>query len=129
IENNQADAAVFQKEIEAYASSITTELLQTSFTPENLPELVCPKCKTDQLIILDKIVKCPNEVCNWKQFRKVCGVYIGIADIERLIKHGKTTLIKGMKSRSGKKFNAYIALNDKAESSFEFEKNKKRNGK
>src|SRR5699024_5893743 len=126
IENNQADAAVFQKKMETYASSITTELLQTSFIRKNLPELTCPKCKTHHLIIREKIVKCPNEVCNWKQFRKVCGVHIGIADIERLIIHGKTTLIKGMKSRSGKKFDAYIALNGQAESSFEFVNKKKK---
>ena len=29
-----------------------------------------------------------------------------------------------MKSKAGKKFDAYIVLNDKAESSFEFAKNK-----
>ncbi|AZA56961.1 MULTISPECIES: type IA DNA topoisomerase [Bacteroidota] len=124
IENNEADAKGFQKEMETYASSITNELLQTSIAQNNLPKLACPKCKSQQLIIRDKIVKCPNEVCNWVQFRNVCGVQIGITDIESLINKRKTTLIKGMKSKAGKKFDAYIVLNDKAESSFEFAKNK-----
>jgi DNA topoisomerase-3 len=123
IENNQSDAIAFQKEMETYAASITHELLQTSMAQANLPKLVCPKCKEQQLIIRDKIVKCPNEACNWVQFRNVCGVQIGIPDIESLILKGKTALIKGMKSKAGKKFNAYIVLNDKAESAFEFEKN------
>jgi DNA topoisomerase III len=124
IENNEADARAFQKEMETYAKSITNELLQTNIIHENLPQLICPKCKTQQLIIRDKIVKCSDEVCNWLQFRNVCGLQISIADIESLVKKGKTALLKGMKSKAGKKFDAYIVLNDKAESSFEFEKNK-----
>lgn len=126
IENNETDAQAFQKEMETYAASITDELLQIPIVQPRLPKLVCPKCKNQDLVIRDKIVKCPDEECNWLQFRKVCGVQLGIADIESLVNNGKTSLIKGMKSRSGKKFNAYIVLNDKAESSFEFEKNKRR---
>ena len=124
IENNEADAKVFQKEMENYASSITNELLQTSIAQNNLPKLICPKCKSQQLIIRDKIVKCPDEACNWVQFRNVCGVQIGITDIENLVNKGKTSLIKGMKSKAGKKFDAYIVLNENAESSFEFAQNK-----
>lgn len=124
IENNEMNAETFQKEMENYASSITNELLQTSIAQNNLPKLVCPKCKTQHLIIRDKIVKCPDEVCNWVQFRNVCGIQIGIADIESLVKKGKTSLIKGMKSKAGKKFDAYIVLNKDYKTSFEFENNK-----
>jgi len=90
IENNETDAEAFQKEMETYASSITNELLQASIAQNNLPKLVCPKCKSQQLIIRDKIVKCPDEVCNWVQFRNVCGVQIGLADIENLVNKKKT---------------------------------------
>lgn len=124
IENNEMDAGAFQSEMETYAKSITEELLQTSIANQNLPKLNCPKCKSQQLIIRDKIVKCPDEVCNWLQFRNVCGVQIGIPDITSLVNTGKTSLLKGMKSKAGKKFDAYIVLNDKAESSFEFENKK-----
>jgi DNA topoisomerase-3 len=124
IENNEADAEAFQTEMENYSKSITDELLQTSIAQNNLHKLNCPKCKNKQLIIRDKIVKCPDEVCNWIQFRNVCGVQIGIADIESLINKGKTSLIKGMKSKSGKKFDAYIVLNEECKTSFEFKKNK-----
>jgi DNA topoisomerase III len=124
IENKESDVDTFQKEMENYATTITNELLQTPIAQENLAMLDCPKCKNRKLIIRDKIVKCPDETCNWVQFRNVCGVQIGIADIESLVNKGKTSLIKGMKSKSGKKFDAYIVLNDKAESSFEFEKSK-----
>lgn len=55
IENNEADAGAFLKEMETYASTISDELLQTSIAQNNLPKLVCPKCKSQQLIIRDKI--------------------------------------------------------------------------
>src|SRR3546814_1428782 len=99
IEKNEADAMVFQKEMENYASSNTNELLQTSITQNNLPKLICPKCKSQQLIIRDKIVKCTDEACNWVQFRNVCGIQIGITDIENLANKKKTSLIKGMKRK------------------------------
>ena len=131
IENNEADAGTFQKEMETYAKSITDELLQTSIASTNQPKLTCSKCKSQQLVIRDKIVKCPDEACNWVQFRTVCGVRISIENITSLVNKGKTSLIKGMTSKAGKKFDAYIILKENAESSFEFEKNKssKRNGK
>ncbi|MBD3904741.1 DNA topoisomerase 3 [Flavobacterium sp. F-328] len=124
IENNEADAETFHKEMEVYTKSITNELLQTSIATNNLPKLICPKCKSQQLIIRDKIVKCPDEVCNWIQFRNVCELQISIAEIENLVNKGKTNLIKGMKSKAGKKFDAFIVLNADCSTSFEFEKNK-----
>ncbi len=127
IENSKADAGDFQKEMENYAVSITDELLQTSLERINLPDLLCPKCNKEQLIITSKIVKCPNEICSWFQFRNVCGVQLSISDIESLVSTGKTPLIKAMQSKAGKKFEAYITLNNKAESSFEFEKFKLKN--
>ena len=131
IENNEADAEAFQKEMENYASSITNELLQTSIAQTNLPKLTCPKCKSQQLIIRDKIIKCPDEVCSWIQFRNVCDVQIGIADIESLVNKKKTSLIKGMKSKAGKKFDAYIVLNEDCNTSKKKKKTKttKSNGK
>lgn len=124
IENNEANAGTFQKEMETYAKSITDELLQTSIASTNQPKLTCPKCKSQQLIIRDKIVKCPDEACNWVQFRIVCGVQISIENVTSLVNKGKTSLIKGMTSKAGKKFDAYIILKENAESSFEFEKTK-----
>ena len=124
IENNEANAGSFQKETETFAKSITDELLQTSIAQNSLPKLVCPKCKSQQLIIRDKIVKCSDEVCGWIQFRNVCEVQISISDIENLVNKGKTNLIKGMKSKAGKKFDAYIVLDADCKTSFEFDNKK-----
>lgn len=122
IESNQLQLEVFQKGIEDYVVSLTHELLNTSVAMEKGPDLNCPKCNKQSLLIKDILVKCPDENCNWVQFRNICGMHLNLSEIENLVKLGKTGLIKGMKSRSGKKFNAYLSLNEKKETSFEFEK-------
>lgn len=124
IENGEADADTFQKEMEKYSASITRELLESKLAAEDISALTCPKCKNRQLIIWDKIVKCPDEKCAWVQFRNICGVQLAIKDIESLVNIGKSPLIKGMTSKANKKFDAYIVLNEKAESSFEFDNSK-----
>lgn len=124
IENNEADADVFHRDMEAYATSITREFLETGIAKEKHPELTCPKCKSRQLLIWNKVVKCPDEACNWLQFRNVCGVPLSLADIESLVTKGKTNLIKGMKSKSDNKFDAYIIMDDKGNTSFEFDNRK-----
>ncbi|MDN5395617.1 MAG: DNA topoisomerase 3, partial [Chryseobacterium sp.] len=112
IENGKLDAKQFITDIKNYTTEITKELLSLSIQQENTPELKCPKCQQHNLIIKDKIVKCPDEECKWVQFRNVCGVKLSIQQITSLINNGKTPLIKNMKSRNGKKFNAYILLKE-----------------
>lgn len=121
IENNEADATDFHKDMEAYATSITQELLDMRIVKENQPEITCPKCKSRQLLIWDKVAKCPDEACNWLVFRNVCGVQLSVAEIENLVSKNRTSLIKGMKSKAGKKFDAYIVLKDNGETAFEFD--------
>ena len=122
IENGEEKAERFQKEMETYASVVTNELLQTNIIRNNVSQLICPKCKKEHLAIRDRIVKCPDAECNWMQFRQICGVKLSLSDIESLVNKRKTSLIKGFISNSGKKFNAFIVLNDEAESLFDFEK-------
>lgn len=124
IENNEEDLSNFQKRIEDYTLAITNELLQTNIVKEDLPDLICPKCKKEKLRILDKIVKCKDDVCNWLQFRMICGKLLTVNDIQLLVEKRKTSLIKGMKSKAGKSFDAYLILNDAGEIVFEFDENK-----
>jgi DNA topoisomerase-3 len=120
IENNEADAEVFQKEMETYTSCITYELMQTSTVQNSQRQLLCPKCKNHNLIIRDKIAKCKDEACNWFQYRSICGVHLSLSEIEKLVLHGRTTLISGMRSKAGKEFSAYIVLNEQGGTFFEF---------
>ncbi|KIC61445.1 type IA DNA topoisomerase [Chryseobacterium taiwanense] len=125
IESNTLSAAEFQKHIENYTQSVTKELLQIHIEKPHLPDLLCPQCKIQYLMIRENIVQCPDQLCNWLQLRNICGIHISVTDIENLINKGKTSLLKGMKSKSGKSFNAYIICKDKGECLFEFERNEK----
>jgi DNA topoisomerase-3 len=51
---------------------------------------------------------------------------LSLVDLEELITKGKTSLIKGMTSKSGKKFDAFIAMDEGGETSFIFPQKKKR---
>lgn len=121
IENNEADASSFKKDIESYAKTITQELLEISIIQPGNPKLACPKCRSSELLIRDKVVKCPDEKCGWIQFRTVCGITLSFEEIERLVTGRKTRLIKGMKSKSGKNFDAYIVMDEGCKTSFAFE--------
>jgi DNA topoisomerase-3 len=123
IEKGELSSKQFITDIKNYTREITKELLSLSILQENIPELKCPKCQQQNLIIKDKIVKCPDEQCNWMQFRNVCGVQLSVEHFISLINKGKTPLIKNMKAKNGKKFSAYIVLKEDHKTIFEFPDN------
>lgn len=120
IEKGELSSEQFINDIKDYTEEVTRELLSLSIQQENIPDIKCPRCQQQNLLIKDKIVKCPDDQCNWKQFRTVCGVQLSVDHISSLITNRKTPLIKNMKSKSGKKFDAYIILNKNLFTSFEF---------
>lgn len=121
IETGTSDSVLFEKKIENYVKLITEELLHIPIFQNKYPKLVCPQCSNEYLVIRDKIVKCPDEECSWIQHRLICGVQISIDDIENLVTKKKTTLIKGMTSKKGKPFDAYLVLDHKFKTSFNFD--------
>lgn len=58
------------------------------------------------------------------RFRNVCGKNIDEQTLKTLLETRKSPLIKAMKSKTGKTFDAYLVLNENAETSFEFPKKK-----
>lgn len=124
IENEELDSKQFITDIKNYTAEITQELLSLNIPQENIPELKCPKCLQHNLTIKEKIVKCPDEQCQWILFRVICGIQLSINHITSLITAGKTPLIKNMKSKNGKKFDAYLILKEDLTTGFEFPQNK-----
>ena len=112
--------------MEDFIVTITQEILALSVEKEKQPELICPRCKIQKLVIRDKLMKCPDESCNWVQFRNICGIQLSFLDLETLLTKGKTNLLKGMTSKSGKKFDAFIAMNLNGNINFIFSKSNKR---
>ncbi|EJL69387.1 type IA DNA topoisomerase [Chryseobacterium populi] len=120
IEKGELNKDQFINNIQAYTTEITNELLSLNIPQENIPQLKCPKCQQHHLLIKDKIVKCPDEQCKWILFRTICGVQLSSKDLTLLLTQNKTSLIKNMKSKNGKKFDAFIILKEDFSTSFEF---------
>jgi len=120
IEKGEFRAGQFINDIQQYTTEITQELLALSIAKENIPELKCPKCQQQNLIIREKTIQCPDNACNWFQYRIICGVQLSLQDIAALITERKTPLIKNMKAKNGKKFSAVLILKDDQKTAFEF---------
>ncbi|CAD0218281.1 type IA DNA topoisomerase [Chryseobacterium sp. JV274] len=120
IEKGELNKTQFINDIQHYTAEITNELLSLHIPQEDIPQLKCPRCQQHNLIIKDKIVKCPDDQCSWILFRTICGVQLSSKDLTLLLTQNKTSLIKNMKSKNGKKFDAYLLLKDDFSTSFEF---------
>ena len=120
IEQGKLSPETFLSEMKSYTAKITTDFLAMDIQKEKAPELCCPRCKHQQLIIQEKVVKCPDPDCGFILFRSVCGKLLSLEHITTLIQEGKTPLIKGLKSKAGKTFDAYIALDTEQKTVFEF---------
>lgn len=120
IETGEYSSAAFQSAIEDYTRKATKELLNAHVLAEDVPELLCPKCKGHKLLINEKVVRCPEQTCGWLQYRSVCGVVLSIAEVTDLVETGQTAIISGMRSKSGKSFNARLVLDKQVKVGFEF---------
>lgn len=109
IETGNTNLSNFQNNIKEYCKSIIAELLKIPASHADYPKLPCPGCGSP-LVITERMVKCADTACGWQQYRKVCKVQLPVEEIERLITQGQTSLIKGMESASGKKFDARLSL-------------------
>lgn len=110
IETGEREADNFKKSIEVYASKITEELLATTIITNELQTLVCPKCKCETILVYPKVAKCTKAECGLVIFRSICGKTISETQISDLLSKGKTGIIKGLKSKVGKQFDASLEL-------------------
>ncbi|MDM1036021.1 topoisomerase C-terminal repeat-containing protein [Myroides odoratimimus] len=122
IEENKTNMEDFHRQIEDYTTEITAELLTIKPVTET-DHLSCPKCKGHTLQLREKVVKCLDTDCSWVLFRTICGIKLSVDDVTDLIENGKTKLLKGLVSKAGKKFDAYLILKEDCTIGFEF-KNK-----
>lgn len=80
-------------------------------------KLSCPKCK-EKMFDSDKVCKCDK--CNIVIFKNIAGKKITDAQLKMLIEKGKTNVIKGFTSKSDKKFDASLKLQDNGRVTFDF---------
>jgi DNA topoisomerase-3 len=132
IATGNADAGTFHRRIEVYAAQIATELLESKIEGGNQRKSCpCPKCKSGQVTIFQKVAKCGNESCGLTVFRTVAGKELSDAHLTDLLAKGKTGVIKGFKNREQKPFEASISFDSEFKTVFVFssKKGEKRKGK
>ena len=130
IEAGQMPPEKFAQGINSYVGTICEELLSLAPKQKSYPTYRCPKCGTESVGIYAKVAKCRHEGCDFHIFREVCGTLLTENYIQDLLTTGRTSILKGLTSKAGKKFNARLVLNEDYTTSFEFENRKgKQRGK
>lgn len=125
------NAADFHKGIEVYAGQITSELLTMHLEhKDDKAGYPCPKCGKESVVLYPKVAKCKNEDCDYVIFRNKSGKDLSDKNLIDLLTKGKTSLIKGFKSKAEKIFDACLRLDDTLKPVFEFDNTgKKKSGR
>ena len=124
IEAGKMPSDKFSQGINSYVGTICEELLSLSSEQKSYPVYRCPKCGQQSVGIYAKVAKCRHETCGFHVFRDVCGIHLSEDHIRDLISSGRTSILKGLTSKAGKKFNARLVLGEDYTTSFEFENKK-----
>lgn len=124
IEAGKMPADKFSQGINSYVGTICEELLTLTPEQKSYPVYRCPKCGQQSVGIYAKVVKCRHETCGFHVFREVCGIHLSEDNIRDLISSGRTSTLKGLTSKAGKKFNARLVLGEDYITFFEFENKK-----
>lgn len=110
IESGEMNPDTFRKGIEVYAAQITEELLQVQVSVADGGHIPCPKCRSGRILLYPKVAKCSNVDCGLTVFRGKGEKLLTDSQIADLVTKGKTSLIKGFRSREGKPFDAYLTF-------------------
>ena len=124
IEAGKMPSDKFSQGINSYVETICEELLSLSSEQKSYPVYRCPKCGQQSVGIYAKVAKCRHETCGFHVFREVCGIHLSEDNIRDLISSGRTSTLKGLTSKAGKKFNARLVLGEDYITFFEFENKK-----
>lgn len=83
----------------------------------------CPKCG-GKVVFHSKAWSCENNKCDFVIWKTVAGKTLTEANAKDLLSKGKTSLIKGFKSKAGNLFDAHLILDREGKTKFEFAKKK-----
>ncbi|MGN0592676.1 MAG: DNA topoisomerase 3 [Ruminococcus sp.] len=128
MEHGQYSHEAFMQEISDYVRNIcstySTETCKDSALSAKVGK--CPVCGKDVLETA-KAYSCEGgKDCNFKIWKNICGKSLSAVQAKNLLSEKKRTdLIKGMKGKSGKLFDAYLYMKPDYTIGFEFPKQKK----
>lgn len=120
IESGEMNPDTFRKGIEVYAAQITGELLQVQVSVSDGERIPCPKCQSGRILFYPKVAKCSNVDCPLTVFRNKGERQLTDHQLTDLLTKGKTSLIKGFKSKEGKSFDAFVTFDKDFRTVYEF---------
>lgn len=116
----------FMREIKEYAKELTEVLPELGKAISTEPETIgtCPICGK-KVVERKNVYSCIGNKqtdgdCSFVVWKLIRGVKISTAQATKLLKDKKTDLIKGFESKEGKKFDAYLILDDQNKVAFKF---------
>ncbi|AQX10258.1 DNA topoisomerase [Elizabethkingia ursingii] len=108
--DGSSDYSLFNKKLKVYISNIRHELSTFISGSQDSMFLLCPQCKGKRLKFKYGEIYCPDPGCQWTLKRKIFGKELSEKELESLITYGKTSLISGLETKSGKHFTAFLFL-------------------
>lgn len=139
ISKGKEDPELFIKDIFEYTNFITEDILKiggslqcADLSKTNIPSILCPKCKKGVLQKSDKNYYCsnypkkdtdgaPGEGCTFTIWTLIAKKKITENTVRQIAEKGKSSLVKGFKSKAGKEFSAFLVLKEDWQIGFEFE--------
>ena len=114
IVNYKKNELEFGLEIREYARKVSEEIFGSSSsmniaTDENIPTARCPCCGK-AMTISEKYAKCPTKDCGLFMNRFVFGKKLGAKTVVKLLENGRCGIVRGLKSKTGKEFEAKLTL-------------------
>jgi len=122
-------ARFLEKLIQETPQQLNVKKLDQSIamTQKNNKIATCPTCKKGNIIQRKTYYRCSEHENGCKQTfpGQILGKKLTKKNIKDLCTQGKTSMIKGMKSKKGKRFNAYLRLKE-GKITFEFANHSKK---
>lgn len=125
VEKGREAADDFMSDIEDYVRKTVadySEKAENAALNKSRPVIaVCPKCGKN-VFEYPKSFSCESgkDGCGFVVWKTIAGKTITAAQVKKLVEKGKTDLIKGFKSKTGKSFDAYLLLDEGGKTAFEF---------
>lgn len=116
IEAGELSVDAFLDELESF---IGGQISTLDLSGVQAPQLnaKCPMCGKE-LASTSAFIAC--RACNFKFYPQIAGKVLTFGQIETLLTKGKTGILKGFKSKTGKSFDAALSLNHEAKAEFVF---------
>lgn len=118
---NKVSYDVFMKHIKDYTEKITKELLQLRISiaheeikPQQKGTIKCPKCAPGNIHLYDKVAQCDHYArgCDFKIWRTLNGIFLDEKEMKNLLEKGKTSELKGVRTKEGQVVNAPLVFKD-----------------